>query len=307
MLTRTLPKVMLGANPFHGVSYMGDEYRREYRNRFRTAEAIEEVIDVAVEHGIRGVHAYAKETEVQAITRSKERHGEDLTVVAVIPDIYGAAARETGAETKSKGKIKMLLKNMPSLVAAGLKGDLVPLMRKALRSELEFIRPTKPDFILLYGAISDIACATEQKELLEMFYEEVRREGAVPGMATHNFVHTFTKATEMGIPMPTIMAPLNPRGFMMNPSKADCERLLQNSPGTVFVGKKILAGGAVDPHEGFRYAFEDVGVESVAVGIGSVEEGRRTFAAARDVLGDTLTTGIDVTDDVGAPVTEAGK
>ncbi len=117
---------MLGANPFHGVSYLGDEYRREYRARFKSAEAIQEIIDLAIGHGIRGVHAYAKETEVQAIARSREKHGEDLIVVAVIPDIYGAAARETGAETKSKGRIKLLLKNMPSLIAAGLMDGSAP-------------------------------------------------------------------------------------------------------------------------------------------------------------------------------------
>jgi hypothetical protein len=296
MLTKTLPKMMLGANPFHGVSYLGDEYRREYRARFKTADAIAEVIDVAIEHGIRGVHAYAKETEVEAITRSREKHGENLIVVAVIPDIYGAAARETGAETKSKSRIKLLLKNMPSLIAAGLKGDLVPLVRKTLRGEIEFIRPTRPDFILLYGAMADIACATGQKHLIEMFYEEVRNEGAVPGLATHNFVHTYNKAHEMGIPMPTVMAPLNPTGFMMNPSKVECENVLKAATDTVFIGKKVLAGGVVDPKVGLTYAFKEIGIHSVAVGIASVDEARRTFAAAREVLGDELTRGLEVTD-----------
>jgi hypothetical protein len=293
-MVKTLPSVMLGANPFHGVSYLGDEYRREYRARFKTAEAIGDVIDVAIEYGVRGVHAYAKETEVQAIADARDRHGEDLIVVAVIPDIYGAAARETGAKSKSKNKIKMLLKNMPSLMSAGVRGDLVPLLRRILRAELAFVRPTRPDFVLLYGAMSDIACATDQRDVLEMFHDEVGREGAVPGLATHNLVNTYTKLREMGIVTPTIMAPVNPAGFMMNPSKEASEELIRAARDTVFIGKKILAGGAVSPREGLRYAFDDLGLRSVAIGIGSVDEARRTFGVARDVVGDELWMGTEV-------------
>jgi hypothetical protein len=82
------------------------------------------------------------------------------------------------------------------------------------------------------------------------------------------------------------MAPVNSKGFMMNPSMESCIEILKQERGIFFIAKKIVAGGIIPPLEAQRYVFETVGVQSAAIGIGSVSEAEETFAASREALGD---------------------
>jgi hypothetical protein len=147
-----LPRVMLGANPFHGVSYRSAMDRKEYRKRFQSSEAIFQVIERSFDLGVRGIHSFAKETENAAVLKAKEKFGDSLKIVSVVPDIYGAVKRVTGAEDVTHAtKLRLLMKSIPSVLNVGLTGNVVPLFRKPLAKELDIIRPTEPNAILLHG------------------------------------------------------------------------------------------------------------------------------------------------------------
>jgi hypothetical protein len=282
-----LPRVMLGANPFHGVSYRSAMDRKEYRKRFQSSEAIFQVIERSFDLGVRGIHSFAKETENAAVLKAKEKFGDSLKIVSVVPDIYGAVKRVTGAEDVTHAtKLRLLMKSIPSVLNVGLTGNVVPLFRKTLAQELDIIRPTEPNAILLHGGLADLACGNEKRDILEVFMEEVGKLGATPGIATHNLGVSYGKIKKMGLSMPIIMAPVNSKGFMMNPSMESCIEILKQERGIFFIAKKIVAGGIIPPLEAQRYVFETVGVQSAAIGIGSVSEAEETFAASREALGD---------------------
>ncbi|MCX5800471.1 MAG: hypothetical protein NTX17_03685 [Candidatus Eisenbacteria bacterium] len=291
-----LPKVMLGSNPFHAVSYRSTQERKEFRRRFSTVESIYKVMERSAEMGVRGFHSYAKDMEIRAIVKLREKLGDSMTVVSILPDIYGAMSRQAGGSSQDKNlaKIKMLFKNMPALMSAGMTGNLTPMVDSILKAELAFIKDTRPNFVLLHGTLVDIACVTEQKKLLVLFKERVLDAGAVPGLTTHNLGTTYNKLKEMSVHFPVIEAPFNPKGFMMQPSVEACLKVRKEAGDVHFIGKKILAGGSGDPRGGLTYAYREAGVQCTVIGIGSVSEADETFGIAKEVLGEEFSYEYDV-------------
>ncbi|MBN1503696.1 MAG: hypothetical protein JW952_01395 [Candidatus Eisenbacteria bacterium] len=291
-----LPKIMLGSNPFHAVSYRGSDERKEFRRRFADVDSVYRVMERSADLGVRGFHSYAKDTEIKAIVRLRERLGDSMTVVSILPDIYGAMSRQAGegAQDKNLAKIKLLLKNMPSLISAGVTGNLVPMIDSILKTELNVIKVTSPNFIFLHGTLTDMACVTDQRSLLQLFKDKVLERGAVPGLTTHNLGMVCAKLKAMGLRFPVIEAPFNPRGFMMQPSVEKCLELRRELTDVCFIGKKVLAGGSVPPREGIAYAYRTAGVHCTVLGIGSVSEADETFSAGKEILGDEYTAQYDI-------------
>ncbi len=294
-----LPRMMLGANPFHGVSYKSSAQRKEYRSYFNSAHRIYEIIEKSVEIGVKGIHVYTNDLEIEAVTMARKKYNEMLTVVAVLPDIYGALSRQAGTPdgkiSTNLAKLKVLLKNSTSFISAGIKGDLVPLIRRALETELRLMEDTHPDVVLLHGALADIACATKQRDVLNVFIEKVREKGAVPGFATHNFLRLVESLKEMNISIPIIMAPFNKTGFMMNPSQEACINVFKEIKNeTTVIAKKVLAGGILDPYEAQQYIFNELNIESAAIGIGNLYEVEKTFSDTKNILGDLFGNDIEI-------------
>jgi len=268
-----------------------------YRAMFDSVESIATVMKAAVELGFSALYCHAKEREVQAIMSVKEAHG-DITCLALVPDFYEAMDRQTkadeGRSDSSTWKLKHMVRSLPAVVKAGATGDLVPLARQVLSDELDLVSPTEPRFVVLHAMMTDMACALEKADLLRMFQEAVREMGAVPGLATHNLPFCYEKCAEMGLEFPLWTAPVNPNGFMMNPSEEACLQVFRDAGEIVFLGKKVLAGGVVPPLDAFRYAFEHAGIDCVSVGIATAEEAREAIEAARGVLGENWTAGVEV-------------
>jgi len=106
-----LPRLMVGSNPFQGVSYKSEALRREYRSRFSRPEAILEVIGHCLELGVTTAHCYARQAQVEALKMAQARYGGLPDTVAVLPDVYEAMARQTGemAGTATREKIKFIV------------------------------------------------------------------------------------------------------------------------------------------------------------------------------------------------------
>lgn len=288
-----LPALMLGSNPFQGVSYKSEALRREYRARFRRPEAILEVMGRCIDLGVTTAHCYARRAQVEAMELAQAAYGGLPGAVAVLPDVYEAMSRQIGESggTATREKIKLIVKTMPRLVSAGVSGNLLPLVEEVLDTEIELVSSVRPRIILLHGMLTDMACAIKHRSVVELFIEKVRCAGAIPGLATHNLGVIWRNLAEMEISVPIIMAPFNPLGFMMNPSVDACLQVAADRGSTAIIAKKILAGGVIEPEEGLRYVFDSVGVESAAIGVASIEEAERTFSAARNVLGERFERG----------------
>ncbi len=290
-----LPRITLGANPFHGISYRSRDDRKVYREKFASVDNVLKIIDKAFELGVRAVHVFTTDIQLEAICHAKEKYGDELIVISIMPDLYSAAARQTGAKpNESTAKLKQLLKNMPALIQAGITGDLNKLIDKVFNTEMKIVKQTQPNFILLHGFLVDIACASGHRYGLEIFKQKAIEMGAVPGINSHNYGRTAMILKEMGIHFPIVQTSFNANGYMMNPSVESCLQAAKEANSVIHIAKKALAGGVIPPQKALNYIFNELEIPAATIGIGSIEEAEETFIAAKEVLDERFYQHIEV-------------
>ena len=156
------------------------------------------------------------------------------------------------------------------------------LLLELLNFELMSFEKLKLGGVILHGQVTDLALSSHNPDILGIFQEVIRDQfGQEPILATHNFGSLVPQLMEWKIKIP-IMAAMNSKGFMMKPSREECEKLVAES-GYQILAKKVLAGGRLTPEEAFPYLL-DKKIDAVVVGIGSVPEAYHTFSVAKSIL-----------------------
>ncbi|MGA2586998.1 MAG: hypothetical protein ABSF88_08255 [Candidatus Aminicenantales bacterium] len=289
-MTVKLDPLILGANPFEGVSYIGRSQSLHYLEYFAKEDNVAAVLDAAYSAGVRALTCSNTANVIGALQKFPK--SQDLSVYPVIPNAYEYAmeASEKGVlgaiMSKAKGfsmyqKVKLGLRALTKIKSV-LTKDVMDMLLELLNFEMISFEKMKLGGVILHGQITDLALSSRNPDILSFFQDVIRENyGVEPILATHNFGVLLPQLIEWKIKIP-IMAPLNSKGFMMKPSKEECEALVRDS-GYQIIAKKVLAGGRLSPEEAFPYLL-DKKIESVVVGIGSVPEAYHTFTVAKNIL-----------------------
>ena len=285
-----LPKLIIGANAFEGVSYIGRTQAAHFQEHFSKADNVVAVLDAAYNAGVRAFTCSNTPSVMEAL--QKFSHTSEMSIFPVIPNAYEYAqeASEKGVLgavlSKAKGfsmyqKVRLGLRALTKIKSV-LTKDVMDLLLELLNFELMSFEKLNLGGVLLHGQVTDLALSSHNPDILGIFQEIIRDQyGKEPMLATHNFGSLLPQLMEWKIKMP-IMAPLNSKGFMMKPTREECETLVAES-GYQIIAKKVLAGGRLSPEEAFPYLL-DKKIDSVVVGIGSVPEAYHTFSVAKSVL-----------------------
>ena len=285
-----LPKLIIGANAFEGVSYMGRPQAAHFQEHFSKADNVVAVLDAAYNAGVRAFTCSNTPSVMEAL--QKFSHTPEMSIFPVIPNAYEYAqeASEKGVlgavMSKAKGftmyqKVKLGLRALTKIKSV-LTKDVMDLLLELLNFELMSFEKFTLGGVLLHGQVTDLALSSHNPDILGIFQEVIRDQyDKEPMLATHNFGSLLPQLMAWKIKMP-IMAPLNSKGFMMKPTREECEKLVAES-GYQIIAKKVLAGGRLSPEEAFPYLL-DKKIDSVVVGIGSVPEAYHTFSVAKALL-----------------------
>jgi hypothetical protein len=285
-----LPKLIIGANAFEGVSYIARSQSAHYLEYFAKEDNVVAVLDAAYNAGVRAFTCSNTSNVMAAL--HKFSHTPEMSIFPVIPNAYEYAmeASEKGVLgavlSKAKGfsmyqKVKLGLRALTKIKSV-LTKDVMDLLLELLNFELMSFEKLDLGGVILHGQITDLALSSHNPDILGIFQEVIRDTyGYEPILATHNFGSLLPQLMEWKIKIP-IMAPLNSKGFMMKPSREECEKLVAES-GYQIIAKKVLAGGRLSPEEAFPYLL-DKKIDSVVVGIGSVPEAYHTFSVAKAML-----------------------
>jgi len=289
-MTVELDKLILGANPFEGVSYQSRAQAVHYQEQFAKEENVAAVLGAANTAGVKAFTCSNTSSVMGALkTYSKIN---DLRIYPVIPNAYEYAmeASEKGVLgavlSKAKGfsmyqKVKFGLRALTKIKSV-LTKDVMDLLLELLNFEMASFEKFNLGGVILHGQITDMALSSHNPDLIGIFQDVIRDTfNLEPILATHNFGTLLPQLVEWKIRIP-IMAPFNAKGFMMKPSKDECETLVRES-GYQILAKKVLAGGRLTPEEAFPYLL-DKNVASVVIGIGSVSEAYHTFSVAKNIL-----------------------
>ncbi len=285
-----IDRIILGSNAFEGVGYLSRAQTRHYLEFFSKKENIIPILETSFNLGIKSFMCSNNSNILSAMKDFKNK--SELSVLAVIPNAY-----EYARESTEKGVLGTILSKAKEIdlyrkVRMGLRAiqkiqgiiskDLITLLTNLLDFEMASFHPYNVTGIILHGQVTDLALSSNNREIFDVYQNMVReRYKAQPMLATHNFGSLLPKLMEWKIKMP-ILASFNKKGFIMKPSKEECEHLLAQSDYYI-IAKKVLAGGRLTPEEALPY-ISDKNIGSLVLGVGSLSEAYHTLSLAKSTF-----------------------
>ncbi|MGQ9515304.1 MAG: hypothetical protein ACUVTL_09725 [Thermoproteota archaeon] len=241
----SVPKVVLGHNPFIGYSYLSDARAGEYREKFQRRDIIRDLVIKSVENG------------VPATFISCEPLHSPLPTANLIMAIE-EASRETGVDI-------FVISNMTDP-----KNDIERIANLNLRIGV------------IHGGIIDRMQVENSFEGLEDMLNVIRDAGVIPGVVMHRCDNVEPLLKER-LNISLYVSPFDLLGWEMTPSRDSFIKLLDHLPKPYFAIKP-LAMGRINPKEGFEWVFKHEKVCGCAIGISSEYEMREDYDLLKTIL-----------------------
>jgi hypothetical protein len=290
--------LLVGDNPFHGISHLSQERARMRGNESTSPESAARLVIKSVENGAEGFMFSVSDLTL-AILRNihEEKQDDRLGLYAIVP--YAFEYVRAAAQTGMPGLARRLVKRIGfsgdlSAIAAGLRtavtADPRALLRTYLSYELSRIRSAAKQAnlasVLLHEVVTDMSLALNLRWLFESYVEFMSKRGIKPGFNTRNFPYMVRKFKEWDIDLgqTLIATPFNKVGFQMNPSRADCERALQSVSELNVIAISILASGYLHPREAIEYIATLPRIEGVSVGVSKEKHALEIFQLLKQEL-----------------------
>jgi len=259
-------EILLGDNPFIGVSHLSQEKARLELSEVSKLEAKVEVLKAGLEGGVTGFTFSTHQSNLELLEYMREicpEVLEKLSYYILIPYAQGYVRKANvyGTVGLAKTIIRSILFNHPldivsfvitfnpSRVASLFIGTEVgPYLRILPRERIKAI--------LLHEILTELIMAYDLVELLRELKRYVERKLGVDfGLETRNIGQLEKILERCGVEVKYVMTPMNPLGYQMSPSREKAERAIQElaERGAKIIAINILASGAVTLEEACKY------------------------------------------------------
>jgi hypothetical protein len=259
-------EILLGDNPFLGVSHLAQEKARIERNEISRVEAKAEIIKAALEGGVIGFTFSTHSSNLELLKYMGRQHPEvlgKLNYYILIPyaHSYIRKANVIGTIGLAKAIIRdIVLKHPADSITSAVTLNFSKVASLFIGMEanlyLKVLPRERVKAILLHEVLTELIVAYSLVELLEELKGYVERKLEVSfGLETRNIGQLRRFLKENGIRVDYIMTPMNPLGYQMAPSKEEAEKAIQElgDRGVKIIAVNILASGAVSLEETCRY------------------------------------------------------
>jgi hypothetical protein len=259
-------EILLGDNPFLGVSHLAQEKARIERNEISRVEAKAEIVKAALEGGVTGFTFSTHSSNLELLKYMGRRHPEvlgKLNYYILIPyaHSYIRKANVIGTIGLAKAIIRdIVLKHPVDSITSAVTLNFSKVASLFIGMEanlyLKVLPRERVKAILLHEVLTELIVAYSLVELLEELKGYVERKLEVGfGLETRNIGQLRRFLEENGIRVDYIMTPMNPLGYQMAPSKEEAEEAIQElgDQGVKIITVNILASGAVSLEETCRY------------------------------------------------------
>jgi len=292
--------LLVGDNPFHGISHLSQERSRIRGNEPTNPEFAARLIGLSVENGADGFMFSVSEQTLSILDVLRKNGGNNgLCLYAIVPYAY-EYVRLASVAGGVPGLAKRLVREIVfsgnlGAVASGLNGilrsDLASLVKTYLLYEVSRIRRSaggkaKLESVLLHQLLTDLCLGLDLEWIFKFYTEFLLRTGIVPGFNTGNFALLVEKFREWKISLEdvVIVAPFNKVGFQMVPSREECEKALASLPKPNVLAISVLAAGYLRPEEAIEYIAGLPNIKGVAVGVSKEKHAVETFKLLREKL-----------------------
>jgi len=292
--------LLVGDNPFHGISHLSQERSRVRGDTPTNPEYAAKLIGLAVQNGADGFMFSVSEKTLSILNcLRKNGEGNGLSLYAIMPYAY-EYVRLAGANGGVPGLAKKLVREIVfsgnlRAAASGLNGalrsDLASLVKTYLLYEVSRVKRSaggraKLESVILHQLLTDLCLSLGLDWVFKFYTGFLLKAGIVPGFNTGNFAFLVEKFREWNISLEDILvaAPFNKVGFQMVPSKEECEKVLESLPKPNVLAISILAAGYLKPEEAVGYIACLPNIKGVAVGVSKERHAAETFKLLKERL-----------------------
>lgn len=271
----TMDLLLLGDNQFFGINHMSEDKARAQAMRFQDTSAIVEVIDIALEHGIRTLMCTTHEriAEVCDHMRANPERYAGYRFYPCMPYAHKYANAVT--EHGMLGAVKQFLPDEGLLNAAMrggasfLRKDIEGIITLLIDAEMKMFQGLSTPVIFLQNVIVDLLLGLGFDEAFAIFARHVReRYNAEPGFITMNLPMLLDTLDRVGIVNPIVCANINELGFRMSGGIDAYERALTERAFRP-VAMSVFASGAIPPRQALSWIHDHASVESIVFGASS--------------------------------------
>ena len=284
--------LLVGDNPFQGVSHLTQERERTRSELITHADYAANLVSLSIDNGADGFMFSLDENTVSILKIIREKRQDlSMRLYPTVPSAY-----EYVRLSSQSGTVGLMMHVAKQVVISGdfkamafgvqgvVKTDPTVLLKAYLNYELSRMKPLTNSRIhvhslLLHEIVTDMALALNWDWLFQTYVKYLSKLGIKPGFETRNFCYLLKKLQEWNIdPGEVVIAtPFNKIGFQMTPSRVECERVLTTIPKSEVIGFSILASGYLKLPEASAYIRNVPELYGVAIGVSSENQARETF------------------------------
>lgn len=277
-----MDRVLFGDNQFFGINHMSEEKARMQSIRFRNTEAMIDVLDIALEEGVRTFMCTTHErvAEVCDHMRGDPVKYRDYQFYPCMPYAhkYANAVTDYGI----LGAVKRFLPDEGLVDAAFRSGkalakrEIDGIATLLIDAEMKMFHGLNTPVIFLQNVVTDMLLGLGFNEAFTIFANHVQdRYQAEPGFITMNAPRLLDVLESVGIDNPIVCANINKIGFRMCGGIRAYEDLIATRKFRP-IAMSVLASGAIAPREAIEYVCGLRNVRSIVFGASSRGNIRQT-------------------------------
>jgi len=298
-MTAKIDRLLIGDNPFNGVSHRSRERGRS-RATMLSEKEIVKIIETALDNGAQG-WVFSVTPKMLSVLKHMREDGwnRELHLYPIVPDVLSLVN-----ESAELGMVGLLSQFLDGLSVQGklrfmVKGGLaalslspMELIKMYLDTEIARIYATMPRgaetrAIFLHEVVTDTLVGLQASNILNGYCTHLQSKfGVVPGMVTRNFPRFvgFIEFSKVPLDSMMVMTPFNKVGFQMNPTRESCESSLSRLAKANVIAMSVLASGYLSLEEATKYLKQLPIKLSCVVGVSSEANAKNTFSYINSTL-----------------------
>ncbi|QTV80200.1 hypothetical protein KAE78_03950 [Microbacterium sp. NIBRBAC000506063] len=291
--TAPMDLLLLGDNQFFGINHMSEEKARAQAIRFQDTQAIIDVVDIALDHGIRTLMCTTHDRIAEVCDHMRanpERYaGYRFHPCMPYAHKYANAVTDHGM----LGAVRQFLPD-EGLFDAAMRGgksfmrkDIEGIITLLVDAEMKMFRDLNTPVIFLQNVVVDLLLGLGFDEAFAIFARHVReRYQAEPGFITMNLPMLLDSLDRVGIVNPIVCANINELGFRMSGGIEAYQTALRERPFRP-VAMSVFASGAIAPRPALTWIHDHANVESIVFGASSRASISSTVELATELWGES--------------------
>ena len=288
-MTEAMDRLLIGDNQFFGINHMSEARARAQAIQFQDTQAIIDVLDIALDYGIRTFMCTTHErvAEVCEHMRRNPARYADYQMYPCMPYAHKYANAVT--EYGMLGAVRQSLPS-ESLLSAALRGgkslasrDVEGIITMLVDAEMSMFEGISTPVVFLQNVVTDLLLGLGFLDAFRIFADHVRAKyDAEPGFITMNLPMLLDALDEVSVENPVVCSNINKIGFRMSGGIEAYEQAIDSRRFRP-VAMSAFASGAIPPREALTWLKEHAQVESIVFGASSVNSIRSTAGIAAEL------------------------